>query len=79
MTPNQPNNISSRLDQLTTLMEDTAEVVLAHDEALTRIEASISQLVATTTQNNERIAQNSERIEMILEYLFRERPNGRNT
>lgn len=70
MTTNQPNEITSRLDQLTTLMEDTAEVVLAHDAALTRIEAAISQLVTTTTQN-------SERIEQILEYLFRERPNGR--
>ncbi len=66
MTTNQPD----RLDQLTALMEDTAEVVLAHDEALTRIESAIQQLVTTT-------AQNSQRIEMILEYLFQERPNGR--
>ncbi|MDF5716341.1 MAG: hypothetical protein PUP93_21290 [Rhizonema sp. NSF051] len=70
MTTNQPNDFSNRLDQLTTLMEDTAEVVLAHDAALTRIETAIAQLVTTTTQN-------SERIEQILEYLFRERPNGR--
>jgi hypothetical protein len=27
--------------------------------------------------SNERIAQSEERIEQILEYLFRERPNGR--
>ena len=70
MTTNQPNDINSRLDQLTALMEDTAEVVLAHDTALTRIETAIAQLVTTTTQN-------SQRIEQILEYLFRERPNGR--
>jgi len=44
--------------------------VLAHDEALTRIESAIQQLVETTTQN-------SQTIEQILEYLFRERPNGR--
>ncbi|MBR8841068.1 MAG: hypothetical protein DSM106950_45755 [Stigonema ocellatum SAG 48.90 = DSM 106950] len=68
MTTNPPSE--SRLDQLAALMEDTAEVVLAHDAALTRIEASIQQLVTTTTQN-------SQRIEMILEYLFQDRPNGR--
>ncbi len=70
MTTNQPNDINSKLDKLTALMESTAEVVLAHDTALTRIETAIAQLVITTTQN-------SERIEHIIEYLFRERPNGR--
>lgn len=72
MTPNQPDDVHSRLDQLTVLMESTADVVLAHDAALTRIETAISQLVTTTTQN-------SERIEQIIEYLFRERPNGRSS
>jgi len=70
MTTNQPNDINSKLDKLTALMESTAEVVLAHDTALTRIETAIAQLVINTTQN-------SERIEQIIEYLFRERPNGR--
>ena len=84
MTTNQPNEMNTRLEQLTILMEDTAEVVLAHDAslthlenvalthdaALTRIEAAISELVTATTQNNDRI-------EQILEYLFREKPNGR--
>jgi len=66
MSTNQPD----RLDRIEKILENTAEIVLAHDEALTRIEAAIQQLVETTTQN-------SQRIEQILEYLFRERPNGR--
>jgi len=66
MTANQPD----RLNRIEEILENTAEIVLAHDEALTRIEAAIQQLVETTTQN-------SQRIEQILEYLFRERPNGR--
>lgn len=66
MTTNQPD----RLDRIEEILENTAEIVLAHDEALSRIEAAIQQLVETTTQN-------SQRIEQILEYLFRERPNGR--
>jgi len=66
MTTNQPD----RLDRIEEILENTAEIVLAHDEALSRIESAIQQLVETTTQN-------SQRIEQILEYLFRERPNGR--
>jgi methyl-accepting chemotaxis protein len=66
MSTNQPD----RLDRIEEILENTAEIVLAHNEALTRIEAAIHQLVETTTQN-------SQRIEQILEYLFRERPNGR--
>ena len=66
MTTNQPH----RLNRIEEILENTAEIVLAHDEALTRIEAAIQQLVETTTQNSQRIKQ-------ILEYLFRERPNGR--
>lgn len=66
MTTNQPD----RLDRIEEILENTAEIVLAHDEALTRIESAIQQLVETTTQN-------SQRIEQILEYLFREHPNGR--
>ena len=73
MTTNQPD----RLDRIEEILENTAEIVLAHDEALVRIEAAlertesaIQQLVQTTTQN-------SQRIEQILEYLFRQYPNGR--
>ncbi len=66
MSTNQPD----RLDRIEEILENTAEIVLVHNEALTRIEAAIQQLVETTTQN-------SQRIEQILEYLFRERPNGR--
>jgi hypothetical protein len=66
MSTKQPD----RLDRIEEILENTAEIVLVHNEALTRIEAAIQQLVETTTQN-------SQRIEQILEYLFRERPNGR--
>ncbi|KAB8316127.1 hypothetical protein SD81_028510 [Tolypothrix campylonemoides VB511288] len=61
---------SSRLDRLEAILSDTAELVLAHDEALNRIENAIEQLTT-------RVAENNQRIEQILEYLFRERPNGR--
>lgn len=61
---------SSRLDRIEAILSDTADLVLAHDEALNRIESAIEQLTT-------RVAENSERIEQILEYLFRERPNGR--
>jgi hypothetical protein len=61
---------SGRLDRLEEILADTADLVLAHDEALSRIESALEQLT-------NRVAENNQRIEQILEYLFRERPNGR--
>ncbi len=61
---------SGRLDRLEEILADTADLVLAHDEALSRIESALEQLT-------DRVAENNQRIEQILEYLFRERPNGR--
>ncbi|KAB8315334.1 hypothetical protein SD81_032660 [Tolypothrix campylonemoides VB511288] len=80
MTQDQP----SRLDRIEALLADTADLVLAHDEALARIEEqtnrnarAIEALTTSTTETLRLVADNSRRIEQILEYLFRERPNGR--
>jgi hypothetical protein len=68
---------SSRLDRIEAILSDTADLVLAHDEALNRIEGAIQQLTNRVDVLAEITANNSHRIEQILEYLFRERPNGR--
>lgn len=47
-----------------------AETTDRHDAALTRNERALDRLT-------ERVAVNNDRIEQILEYLFRKRPNGR--
>ncbi len=77
MTNNTPESTSARLDRIETLLADMADVVISnaettdrHDTALTRIESALDRLT-------ERVAVNNDRIEQILEYLFRERPNGR--
>ncbi len=68
---------SSRLDRIEAILSDTADLVLAHDEALNRIEGALEQLTSRIDTLTSATAQNSQRIEQILEYLFRERPNGR--
>ncbi|NEQ24765.1 MAG: hypothetical protein F6K28_37815 [Microcoleus sp. SIO2G3] len=80
MTEDQP----SRLDRIEALLADVAEVVLQnadvtarHDEALTRIETALERLTDRVDNLTSVTAINSQRIEQILEYLFRERPNGR--
>lgn len=80
MTEDQP----SRLDRIEALLADVAEVALQnadvtarHDEALTRIETALDRLTNRIDSLTSVTAINSHRIEQILEYLFRERPNGR--
>ncbi len=67
----------SRLDRMEAVLLDTADLVLAHNEALTRIEGAIEQLTNRVDTLTTITTQNNQRIEQILEYLFRERPNGR--
>ncbi len=68
---------SSRLDRIEAILSDTADLVLAHDEALNRIEGALGQLTSRVDALTAVTTQNNQRIEQILEYLFRERPNGR--
>jgi len=77
MTQDQP----SRLDRIEALLADVAlqnaDVIARHDEALTRIETALERLTDRVDNLTSVTATNSHRIEQILEYLFRERPNGR--
>lgn len=87
MTQDQP----SRLDRLETIVGDIGEVVLqisevtqANSVAIAQLTNRVDALTTSTTeaiqliaQNSRQIARNNDRIEQILEYLFRERPNGR--
>jgi len=72
----QPS-LNDRLTRIEAVLADTADLVLAHNEALTRIEHAVERLTDRVDQLTETTAINSHRIEQILEYLFRERPNGR--
>jgi chromosome segregation ATPase len=79
---------SSRHDEALTRLEESS---FQHDAALTRIETAIDRLeeqtarnargiealTTSTTETIRLVADQSLRIEQILEYLFRERPNGR--
>ncbi|NJM71616.1 MAG: hypothetical protein HC862_16165 [Scytonema sp. RU_4_4] len=84
----QNAEVTANHSEMLTRLENSA---FRHDEALDRIEGAIAQLTnrvdALTTsttetiqlvaENSRQIARNNDRIEQILEYLFRERPNGR--
>ncbi len=63
-TSNLVKVLSSRFSDSTT---ETLRLVADNSRAI----------AASIAASNERIAQSEERIEQILEYLFRERPNGR--
>jgi hypothetical protein len=41
------------------------------------VTTSISETIQLVASNSRQIARSNERIEQILEYLFRQRPNGR--
>ncbi len=75
---------SSRLDQIEAILAQVADVTLQnsevatrHDEALNRIENALERLTNRVDALTTVTTQNNQRIEQILEYLFRERPNGR--
>lgn len=72
----QPS-LNDRLTRIEAVLADTADLVLAHNEALIRIEGAIERLTDRVDVLTETTAINNHRIEQILEYLFRERPNGR--
>lgn len=78
----------TRLEQITTRNTEA----LTHIEGaianlitqMNQLGSRVDALTTTTTEtlrlvadNSRQIAQNSQRVEQILEYLFRERPNGR--
>jgi hypothetical protein len=75
---NQPeNNANDRLNRIEATLADVADLVLTHNEALTRIESAIAQLTVSTNQAITLASENNLRIREILEYLYQERPNGR--
>ncbi|GAB1540156.1 hypothetical protein NUACC21_28250 [Scytonema sp. NUACC21] len=86
---NTPEPPSSRLDRLEAILTDTAEIVLAHNDALTRIEGAIAKLTTTTERLAAEAAEDRQQaaidrqsfqteIQRIWEYLLRQGGNGSN-
>ncbi len=70
----QNAEVTANHSAILTRLENSAS---RHDEALTRIEGALEQLTNRVDTLAAVTAQNNDRMEQILEYLFRERPNGR--
>ncbi|GAB1540753.1 hypothetical protein NUACC21_34220 [Scytonema sp. NUACC21] len=66
---NTPESTSRRLDRIEAILTDTADLVLAHNDALNRIESAIAQLSTSTNQAIERLTITTERLTITTERL----------
>jgi uncharacterized protein YoaH (UPF0181 family) len=64
-------------DQTRRNAESVGRLELQVEQMREIVTTSISETIQLVASNSRQIAQNNERIERILEYLFQQRPNGR--